>query len=131
MKQMPDFLSEVDIRDLHQVAIEKAGGSDGIRDAGLLASALAIPQAGFGENFLHKDIPAMAAAYLYHIVNNHPFIDGNKRAAMLACLTFLDINGYECSIDEEEWIILVLDIAQGKLSKNDCIEKIRLCSHYS
>lgn len=127
MKLIPDFLSEADIHDLHQVSLEAAGGSPGLRDAGLLASALAAPQAGFGDQFLHEDIPAMAAAYLCHLIRNHPFVDGNKRVAMLACLTFLDINNFECLLTEEEWIMLVLAIAQGDLSKEESLERLRGC----
>jgi len=126
MRLLPDFLSEADIHELHQIALETAGGSAGLRDVGLLASALAMPQAGFGDQFLHEDIPAMAAAYLYHLIQNHPFVDGNKRVAMLACLTFLDINGYECGLAEEEWIALVLAIAQGEIAKVEIIERLRV-----
>jgi death-on-curing protein len=125
MKPIPDFLAEADIRDLHQVALEAAGGGTGLRDAGLLASTLAAPQAGFGEQFLHEDLPAMAAAYLYHLIRNHPFVDGNKRVALLACLTFLALNSYECGLTEEEWIALVLAIAQGEVSKEESTKRIR------
>jgi len=123
--QIPDFLSESDVLVLHQVAIEGSGGSAGLRDAGMLASALAMPLAGFGNQYLHEDIPAMAGAYLYHLVQNHPFIDGNKRVAMLACLTFLDINDYDCTILEDEWIEFVINIAQSKISKEQLTEFIR------
>ena len=123
MKSMPDFLSATDIHDLHQIAIEEAGGSTGLRDPGLLASALAMPQAGFGDQFRHEDLPAMAAAYLYHLVQKHPFVDGNKRVAMLACLTFLDINGYDCTLEEDEWITLVLAVAQGDCSKDEVVAR--------
>jgi len=131
MKPIPDFLSEADIGDLHQVALEMAGGSPGLRDAGLLASALAMPQAGFGEQFLHEDIPTMAAAYLYHLMQNHPFVDGNKRVAMLACLTFLDINGYECELAEDEWILFILGNAQGGLDKDACTERLQASCRFS
>ncbi|MHB9025833.1 MAG: type II toxin-antitoxin system death-on-curing family toxin [Armatimonadota bacterium] len=125
MKPLPDFLADEDIHVLHEIALEMVGGGTGLRDAGLLASALAMPQAGFGDQFLHEDIPAMAAAYLYHLIRNHPFIDGNKRVAMLACLTFLDINEYECMLDEDGWIALVMAVAEGTLSKDECIERLR------
>jgi len=123
--QIPDFLSESDVLVLHQVAIEGSGGSAGLRNAGMLSSALAMPQAGFGDQYLHEDIPAMAGAYLYHLVQNHPFIDGNKRVAMLACLTFLDINDFECNISEDEWIEFVMNIAQSEISKEQLTEFIR------
>lgn len=127
MRLPPDFLSEADIYDLHQVALDAAGGSAGLRDHGMLLSALAMPQAGIGDRFLHEDIPAMAAAYLYHLVQNHPFVDGNKRVALLACLTFLDINGYDCHVEEEEWITLMLAIARGELSKEDALRLQARC----
>jgi death on curing protein len=124
MIPLPDFLSEADIRDLHQVAVEAGGGSGGVRDAGLLASAVATPQAGVGDRFLHTDIPAMAAAYLYHLIRNHPFVDGNKRVAMLACLTFLDLNSYQCLLVEAEWITLVMGIARGETTKEQAIKQM-------
>jgi len=67
----------------------------------------------------------MAGAYLYHLVQNHPFIDGNKRVAMLVCLTFLDINDYDCTILEDEWIKFVMNIAQSEISKEQLTEFIR------
>lgn len=73
--------------------MEAFGGSDGLRDANLLASTVAQPSATFGGSLLHEDLFAMAAAYLFHIVMNHPFIDGNKRTGLAAALVFLDING--------------------------------------
>ena len=127
MKLPPDFLSEADLLDLHAVVLEESGGSAGLRDAGMLASALAMPQAGFGDQFLHEDIPAMAAAYLYHLMQNHPFVDGNKRVAMLACLTFLHLNGYNCLLAEDGWIALVLAIARSELSKDECTMQLRAC----
>lgn len=77
---------------LHRSLIEAYGGSEGIRDVGLLHSALAVPRASFGGEFLHQDLFEMAAAYLYHIVQNHPFIDGNKRTGAAAAIIFLSMN---------------------------------------
>ena len=75
----PVFLDIERIRQTHVNLIEHYGGAEGVRDVGLLQSAIAMPQASFGGEFLHKDLFEIAAAYLYHIVQNHPFVDGNKR----------------------------------------------------
>ncbi len=79
MNLPPRFLSVDDVVTLHQIAIENQGGDSSIRDRSLLESAIAMPTQQFGGKYLHADIPAMAAAYAFHICMNHPFIDGNKR----------------------------------------------------
>jgi len=117
VKDLPNFLSVEDLKNVHEVALELYGGSGGLRDAGLLESAVAMPQAGFGDQFLHDTIPAMAAAYLYHLVQNHPFVDGNKRAATLACLDFLELNNYDCLLSNDDFIQLVFAIARGEMTK--------------
>jgi death-on-curing protein len=81
--------------ELHRRAVDLHGGSQGIRDAGLLDSAVHVPQASFGGAFLHPDLFDMAAAYLVHLAANHPFVDGNRRTAWLAAVTFLRLNGYD------------------------------------
>lgn len=95
MQQDPDFLSLQDVLDLHEQQLAKYGGSAGIRDTGLLESAVMTPQASFGGEFVHGDIFQMAAAYAFHIAENQPFIDGNKRTALASALVFLSLNGYE------------------------------------
>ena len=75
----PIFLSLAEVLEIHRDQIERYGGDPGIRDLDLLQSALAIPAAGFGGQYLHNDLYEMAAAYLFHITQNHPFVDGNKR----------------------------------------------------
>lgn len=91
----PTFLSLDEVLEIHQEQIERYGGSDGIRDPGALESAVATPQATFGGEFLHTSIPAMAAAYLFHLCQNHPFIDGNKRVGANSAVTFLLLNDWE------------------------------------
>jgi death-on-curing protein len=113
----PDFLSLADVLELHRDRIEKYGGSHGVRDLGLLDSALAAPRATFGGDYLHEDIVSMAAAYLYHIVMNHPFIDGNKRAGLAAAIAFLNLNGYVLVADPDELTDIVLAMAEGKADK--------------
>jgi len=114
----PVFLSLDEVLEIHEQQIERYGGSHGIRDVAGLESAIATPQATFGGEFLHASIPAMAAAYLYHLCQNHPFIDGNKRAAANAAITFLLLNNWEPIFNEEELVELVLSIASGRLAKH-------------
>jgi death-on-curing protein len=90
-----DFLSLDDVLLAHRDQIRRYGGDPGVCDLGLLESAVAQPQAMFGGQPLHAFPFEMAAAYLYHIVQNHPFIDGNKRTGAVAALLFLDLNDIE------------------------------------
>ena len=87
----PEFLDIDDVLAIHDEALATFGGSAGVRDAGLLASAVAMPRATFGGELLHEDLFAMAAAYAFHIAQNQPCVDGNKRTAILAAIVFLDI----------------------------------------
>lgn len=118
----PVFLSLDEVLEVHEQQIERYGGSLGLRDAAGLESAVATPQATFGGEFPHTSIQAMAAAYLFHLCQNHPFIDGNKRAGANAAITFLPINNWEPTFDEEELVEVVLSIASGGLSKPGLIE---------
>src|SRR5437879_5621549 len=95
-----DFLTVADILGLHERLIEVYGGQPGVRDHGLLESAVAMPQFTFGGAPLHDDIFSMAAAYLFHIVKNHPFLDGNKRAGTAAAIVFLELNGVTLTVDQ-------------------------------
>src|SRR5215217_1376194 len=81
------------VREIHAEALARFGGSDGLRELALLESAVAAPQASFGGKSPYQDIVEVAAAYLFHLCQNHPFIDGNKRAALGACIVFLRLNG--------------------------------------
>jgi len=113
----PVFLTLAEVLDIHRDQIERYGGTAGIRDLELLKSALAMPAAAFGGIFLHADLPEMAAAYLFHIVRNHPFIDGNKRSGTVAALVFLLLNGRSFTAPENELVKTVLAVASGKLAK--------------
>src|SRR5258708_6918843 len=93
------------------------GGASGIRDLGLLQSAVGSVEATFDGVFLHETIFAMAAAYLYGICRNHPFLDGNKRTAVGATLTFLEMNGVAVEADEDSFYDLVIGVAEGRVSK--------------
>src|SRR5512143_1409321 len=91
------FLTLAEVIEIHADQITRYGGSHGIRDMDLLSSAVAMSSASFGGKFLHADIFEMAAAYAFHIAQNHPFIDGNKRAALASALVFLELNGVSIS----------------------------------
>ncbi len=118
----PVFLSLDEVLEIHEQQIERYGGSSGIRDAAGLESAVATPQATFGGEFLHTSIPAMAAAYLFHLCQNHAFIDGNKRVGANAAITFLLMNNWEPTFGEEELVEVVLAVASSGLGKPLLIE---------
>lgn len=113
----PWFHRLEDVLEIHRSLIETYGGSDGLRDAGLLTSALAMPQSSFGGEFLHKDLHEMAAAYLYHIVQNHPFLDGNKRTGAASAIIFLEMNDIKVVVDQNALVDLVLGVACGSIGK--------------
>lgn len=100
--QTPKFVTISQVLDIHQRQIQRFGGTNGVRDEGLLDSALAQPQATFFGELLHPTISEQAAAYLYHLAMNHPFIDGNKRTAFAVMLTFLNLNGYTLNLSQEQ-----------------------------
>jgi len=112
-----DFLTLDDVIAIYEDQIERYGGQAGIRDMNALLSAVAMPQATFDGKHLHADIFEMAAAYLFHLVQNHPFVDGNKRAGAVAALVFLDLNGVEVSIDDDRLVEFVLDV-EGRHNKH-------------
>jgi death-on-curing protein len=112
--------------EIHAAAIAGFGGSDGLRDRALLESAIAAPQATCGGDSVYEDIPEMAAAYLFYICRNHPFLDGNKRAALGACLVFLRLNGFEPAPDGPEWEQLTLDVAASKLDRDATTARLRV-----
>jgi death-on-curing protein len=120
-----DFLSLSDVLTLHANQIELYGGTDGVRDMGLCESAIAQPQAGFGGEYLHGDIFMMAAAYMFHLVQNHPFLDGNKRAGAMTALVFLDINGIEIQAPKGSLYDLTLAVATGQLGKDEIADWFR------
>jgi death on curing protein len=111
------FLTLDEVLVAHEEQIRLFGGSFGIRDSGLLLSAMGNVEATFGGVFLHETIFEMAAAYLYGICRNHPFVDGNKRTALSAALTFLDANRIEIEADGNDLVDLVMGVAEGKISK--------------
>lgn len=121
----PIFLELDEVLAIHRDQIERYGGLDGVRDMGLLQSALAMPQAGFGGQFLHADVFEMAAAYLFHIVCNHPFLDGNKRTGTATAIVFLIMNRIRLDADEKTFERLVLGVAEGAIGKAAVAEFFR------
>ena len=113
----PLFLGLEEVLEIHHDQITRYGGTEGIRDLGLLQSALGMPQAGAGNQYFHADLFEMAAAYLFHIVRNHPFVDGNKRTGVTAALVFLEMNGIQIRASDETLVQTVLAVAEGKLQK--------------
>lgn len=118
------FLDVADGLEIHGLQIERFGGSPGLRDAGLLQSAVAQPQATFGDDYLHRDLSEMAA-YLFHLVGNHPFVDGNKRVGLASALVCLDLNGIVVCMHTEELYKLTMRVARGALEKREVVEGLR------
>ena len=107
---------------LHGDTMSHEGGLSGIRDHGLLDAAVAMPRQQFGGKYLHPNLPAMAAAYLYHIAQNHPFHDGNKRVAVMAPYIFLDVNGWDLNVPSRELESVTRQVASGATKKDDLIK---------
>ena len=125
--QTPNFVSKSMVLSIHARQIERFGGTPGVRDEGLLESALAQPQATFGGQFLHPTISEQAAAYLYHIAMNHPFIDGNKRTAFAVMDTFLRLNGCALNLTDERAYDLVIRVARGTMTKEELSTEFESC----
>ncbi len=123
---MVDFLGLDDVLAIHTDQVQRYGGSDGVRDLHLLQSAVAMPSATFDGCYLHNDIYAMAAAYLFHITQNHPFVDGNKRTGAVASLVFLEMNGVQFDAPEEDFEDLVRRVATGQADKETAAAFLRL-----
>lgn len=121
----PLFLGLDEVIAVHRDQIERYGGSPGIRDIGLLQGAVAMPAAGFGEGRFHDDVFEMAAAYLFHIVQNHPFVDGNKRTGAAAAVVFLVMNGVDLHAGEKSFEAMVRSVAEGRAGKSAAAEFFR------
>jgi death-on-curing protein len=111
------FLGLEEILALHADQIERYGGSAGVRDLGLLESAVAAPESSFGGGYLHGSLPEMAAAYLFHLAQNDAFVDGNKRVAAAAMIMFVYLNDHDLECDEDELVELTLGVATGTTTK--------------
>lgn len=116
---MIKFLNKEVLLAFHEDQVKTYGGKQGIRDESLLESALAQPEASFGGEYVHKTIYEMAAAYGFHICQNHPFYDGSKRTALIAMYTFLFVNGYRLQADKKSLYAIMMDLASGRVEKEE------------
>ncbi len=119
------FVSYQQALRLHAASIRQYGGAEGLRDPGALESALAMPESGFGGEYLHHSLFDKAAAYLFHIVKNHPFVDGNKRTGFGCANIFLRLNG--CQFDEQykqKLEELTLRVASEPISKEEIAQAL-------
>lgn len=119
---MTRFLNAVEVQEIQQYQIRNFGGDYGLRDKALLESAIGGIQLTFGGQYLYPDIYSQAAAYLYHICKNHPFVDGNKRAGAMTAVVFLELNGYHFNAPPDAFANLVIDVASGKIQKSEIAE---------
>jgi death-on-curing protein len=113
------------VREIHAEALKQFGGLNGVRDENLLASAVLTPQSTFGGKSPYSDIVEVAAAYLFYICKNHPFLDGNKRTAMMAAIVFLRLNGIEPLPDSNHWEKLMIEVAASKLDRDGTTRRLR------
>ncbi len=113
----PNFPNRNEVLLLHADQIATFGGTAGVRDQRLLDSALAQPQATFGGELLHPTLADQAAAYLFHLSRNHPFIDGNKRTAFAVMDAFIEVNGYRLMLTDDEAYEITMQVAQGQMNK--------------
>lgn len=115
------------VRAIHEEVLKAHGGSPGLRDAALLESAVAAPQASFAGDPLLKEGLEVGAAYLFYLCRNHPFVDGNKRTALAACLVFLESNGL---LDDpggrnvDAWEALVVDVAASRIDREETTRRL-------
>lgn len=128
MSAIPDdcfHLTVESVLEIHAQAIEGFGGSPGLREPALLESAVAAPQASWAGQSPYADIIEVAAAYLFYLCRNHPFVDGNKRVALGACIVFLKLNGIEPAPDGPDWEALILDVAASRMDREKTTERLR------
>jgi death on curing protein len=121
----PTFLTLETVLAIHGEQLARFGGGDGIRDQGLLESAVAQPMATFDGTYLHGDLYVMAAAYLYHLVQNHPLVDGNKRVGLITALVFLAANGISTKIAYSILYELTIEVANGQIDKQTIAMRLR------
>jgi len=113
------------VKEIHDVVLAEFGGSGGVRDEALLHSAVAAPQATFGGESPFADLAEVAAAYLFYICRNHPFIDGNKRTAMTAAIVFLRLNSVKPVPDSDNWEALALNVAGSRLDRDGTTKRLK------
>lgn len=119
------YLSVENVLRLHALSISEFGGASGVRDLGILESAVSMPQAAYFGQDLHPDLVSKAAAYLFHISQAHAFIDANKRTAMAAALTFLQLNGATLQAEDADLIAVGLGVPAGEIGKPELTDRLR------
>ena len=119
------FLNLSQVLTILRDQITRYGGEFGVRDLGLVSSAIAVPQASFEGRHLHADLYEMAAAYTFHLCQNHPFLDGNKRVALVSALVFLDLNGVPISDPDDRLYPLMMSVASGEKQKGEIASVLR------
>ena len=122
----PLFLTLDEVLALHADQVDRYGGGLGIRDLALLESAIAAPAASYQGEFLHGSLYEMAAAYLFHLIKNHPFVDGNKRVALISTIVFLGFNDLTLKAEPDELTSLVVGVADGSVSKAEVAVFLKL-----
>ena len=113
----PEFLTLDEVLGIHADQIRAYGGASGLRDLELLCSAIAMPETTFDDEYLHPSVFEMAAAYLFHLARNHPFVDGNKRTALMCALVFLGLNDQRLQVEPDDLYSLVNGVAAGEVDK--------------
>lgn len=114
------------VNEIHEEAIAQFGGINGIRDQALLESAISATQASFAGVSPFTDVIDVAGAYLFYLCSNHPYLDGNKRVGLGACLVFLQLNGFTPAPDSDDWENLTLAVAAGALAREEVTERLRV-----
>lgn len=124
---MPVYLTKESVLAVHEQVLKAHGGGVGVRDHALLESALAAPQATFEGSPVMLDGVEVAAAYLFYLCKNHPFIDGNKRTALACCLVFLSENGLFAitHLDVDLWESFVMDVAASRIDRKETTKRLR------
>ncbi|HEV8519492.1 MAG TPA: type II toxin-antitoxin system death-on-curing family toxin [Burkholderiales bacterium] len=128
MSATPDsciHLTIDDVKEIHDLVIAEFGGSRGVRDEGLLHSAVAAAQATVGGESPFADLTEVAAAYLFYLCRNHSFIDGNKRTAMTAAIVFLRLNSVGVVPDSDKWEALILDVAASRVDRDAATQRLK------
>jgi len=119
----PEWLDTEIVLDIHAEQLALFGGGDGMRDLGLLESALARPLNKFA--YGETDLATLAAAYAFGIARNHPFVDGNKRAAFGAMIVFLGLNGIDLDVPPEDATAIILEVAAGEIDEDGLARWLR------
>lgn len=119
------FLTIAEVMEIHRDQVDNYGGHPGIRDNNLLCSAVSGPEASYAGRYLNTDLFEMAAAYIYYICQDHPFIDGNKRTGLTSGLVFLELNGITISDEKGLLYEAITELAAGKIGKNNIADLLR------